>query len=187
MFIQNNLHGRIVMSNKNNVILFLLILIVAFSRLVPHPLNFTPIGALGLFAGAYLLDRRSWMLPLCALLLSDFFIGFYEPVAMIFVYLGFALSAFLGRFLLSEKRVATRLGGAALCSAIMFFILSNFGTWLSGTLYPMSLAGLIQCYVMAIPFFGNTLLGDLFYTAMLFGIFEGTQVWMQKRHMTKAV
>ena len=76
------------MSNKNNVILFLLILIVAFSRLVPHPLNFTPIGALGLFAGAYLLDRRSWMLPLCALLLSDFFIGFYEPIAMIFVYLG---------------------------------------------------------------------------------------------------
>ena len=173
------------MSNKNNVILFLLILIVAFSRLVPHPLNFTPIGALGLFAGAYLLDRRSWMLPLCALLLSDLVIGFYEPIAMTFVYLGFALSAFLGRYLLSEKRAAIRLGGAALGSAIIFFILSNFGTWLSGTLYPMSLAGLIECYVMAVPFFGNTLLGDLFYTVVLFGCFEVIQVWMQKRYITK--
>lgn len=173
------------MSNKKNVVLFLLILLVAFSRLIPHPLNFTPIGALGLFAGAYLVDRKSWMLPLCALLLSDFVIGFYEPVAMMFVYLGFALSAFLGRFLLSEKRAAVRVGGAAFCSAMIFFMLSNSGTWLSGTLYPMSLAGLIECYVMAIPFFGNTLLGDLFYAAVLFGFFEGSQVWMQKRYLTK--
>jgi len=62
---------------------------------------------------------------------------------------------------------------------------SNFGTWLSGTLYPMSLTGLTECFIMAIPFYGNTLLGDLFYVAVLFGIYEGIQVWLQKRHIAQ--
>jgi hypothetical protein len=105
---------------------------------------------------------------------------------MLFVYLGFALSAFVGRLLLSEKRSSLNLGGAAFSSATLFFIVSNFGTWLSGTLYPMSLAGLADCYVMAIPFYGNTLLGDLFYVVVLFGLFEGSQVWMQKRDIGQA-
>ncbi len=173
------------MLKHKNTFIFILVLLAVFSRLVPHPLNFTPIGALGLFAGAYIVDKRVWLLPLCALLLSDFFIGFYEPIAMLFVYLGFAFSAFLGRLLLSEKRSLLRLGGAAFSSATLFFIVSNFGTWLSGTLYPISLSGLLECYVMAIPFYGNTLLGDLFYVGVLFGIFEGTQVWMKKRQLTQ--
>ena len=170
----------------NSVLLYGLVILVVLSRLIPHPLNFTPIGALGLFAGAYIVDRRIWMLPLVALLLSDFFIGFYEPIAMLFVYLGFALSAFLGRFMLSEKRTSYRLGGAAIASATLFFIVSNFGTWLTGMLYPVSIAGLIECYVMAIPFYGNTLMGDLFYVVVLFGTFECMQTWLQKRHLTQA-
>ena len=174
------------MLSKNNIFLSILILMVVLSRLIPHPLNFTPIGALCLFAGAYIVDRRIWMLPLVALLLSDFFIGFYEPIAMLFVYLGFALSAFLGRFMLSEKRTSYRLGGAAIASATLFFIVSNFGTWLTGMLYPVSIAGLIECYVMAIPFYGNTLMGDLFYVVVLFGAFECMQTWLQKRHLTQA-
>jgi len=105
---------------------------------------------------------------------------------MLFVYIGFALSVFIGRLVLSEKRTAFRFGGAAITSATLFFIVSNFGTWLTGTLYPMSLAGLTECYVMAIPFYGNTLLGDLFYVIVLFGIYEGMQAWMQKQHFTQA-
>lgn len=175
------------MVKNKNIFIFILILVAAFSRLIPHPLNFTPIGALGLFAGAYIVDKKIWLLPLCALLLSDFFVGFYEPVAMLFVYLGFALSVFIGRAVLFEKRSAFRLVGAAISSATLFFMVSNFGTWLVGTLYPISLAGLVDCYVMAIPFYGNTVLGDLFYVVLLFGVFEVFNAWMQKRHLTQLV
>ncbi len=172
--------GAALIMKHKNIFILLLVLLAVFSRLIPHPLNFTPIGALGLFAGAYIIDKRVWLLPLCALLLSDFLIGLYDPISMLFVYIGFALSAFIGRLLLSEKRTSLNLGGAALSSATLFFFVSNFGTWLSGTLYPMTLAGLTDCFVMAIPFYGNTLLGDLFYVAVLFGIFEGSQIWMKR-------
>ena len=172
--------------SQKHMIISALILFAVISRLIPHPLNFTPIGALGLFAGAYIVDKRVWLLPLCALLLSDFFVGFYEPVAMLFVYIGFALSVFIGRILLSEKRTSLKLGGAAFSSATLFFIVSNFGTWLTGTLYPMTLAGLTECFTMAIPFYGYTLLGDLFYVGVLFGIFEGIQVWSDKRDVSQA-
>lgn len=175
------------MLKYKNSFIFVLILAAAFSRMIPHPLNFTPVGALGLFAGAYIIDKRVWLLPLCALLLSDFFVGFYEPVAMLFVYLGFAFSAFIGRILLVDKRTSLRLGGAAFSSATLFFIVSNFGTWLTGTLYPISVAGLVECYVMAIPFYGNTLSGDIFYVVVLFGIYEGTQVWLQKLQVSQTV
>ncbi|MCZ6804044.1 MAG: hypothetical protein O7D86_08955 [Proteobacteria bacterium] len=168
------------MLKYKNIFLLILILVAAFSRLIPHPLNFTPIGALGLFAGAYIVDKRVWLLPLCALLLSDFIIGFYNPIAMLFVYLGFALSVFIGRLVLSEKRTTFRLGGAAITSATLFFIVSNFGTWLTGILYPISFAGLIECYVMAIPFYGNTLSGDLFYVVVLFGTYEAVKQWLDK-------
>jgi len=168
------------MLKYKNIFIIILIIVAAFSRLIPHPLNFTPIGALGLFAGAYIVDKRVWLLPLSAILLSDFIIGFYEPIAMLFVYFGFALSVFIGRFVLSEKRSVFRLGGAAITSATLFFIVSNFGTWLTGMLYTISFAGLIECYVMAIPFYGNTLLGDLFYVVVLFGIYEGLNHWYAK-------
>ena len=109
------------MTKHKNLFILILVLLAVFSRLIPHPLNFTPIGALGLFAGAYIIDKRVWLLPVCALLLSDFFVGFYEPIGMLFVYLGFALSAFIGRLLLTDKRTSLRLGGAALSSATLFF------------------------------------------------------------------
>lgn len=170
------------MTDNNRVyfnygIIFILVLAAVCSRAIEHPLNFTPIGAIGLFAGAYLHDKRAWLLPVCILLISDFFIGFYEPISMLFVYFGFALSVSIGRLLLSKKRSILKLGGAAFSSATLFFLISNFGTWLSGTLYPMSFPGLIECYVMAIPFYGNTLAGDLFYAFVLFGLYEGIKYW----------
>lgn len=155
---------------------YALIFIVAAARLLPHPGNFTPIGALGLFAGAYLHDRRVWAVPLAALLLGDVFIGFYDPVVMAFVYVGFALSAVIGRILLRHKRTPVRIGAAVLASASVFFIVSNFGCWATG-MYPHTLDGLVRCYVAALPFFGNTLSGDVFYAALLFGVAEAAAAW----------
>ncbi len=159
---------------------FLLVILAALSRLVPHPPNFTPLGALGLFAGSYIAVRRYWLVPLLALLISDIFIGFYHPVTMISVYLGFFICAMIGRMVLRGHRSILRIGATTLSASVIFFALSNFGDWLSGFNYPLTWEGLVTCYVMAIPFFGNTLLGDLFYVALLFGIYEAVRSWMMQ-------
>ncbi|MFO7579336.1 DUF6580 family putative transport protein [Nitrosomonas halophila] len=148
----------------------LLILLVAMVRLLPHPMNITPVGALGLFAGAMLPARIMWLLPVGALLLGDSLIGFYSLPILLMVYLGFAGSAWIGRALLAHRRTPFRLGAAVLASASLFFLLSNFGAWL--VLYPLTLAGMAECYVNALPFFGNSLIGDAFYTLLMFGSYE---------------
>jgi len=159
---------------------FLLIILAAMSRLVPHSPNFTPIGALGLFAGAYISMRRFWLVPLAALLISDILIGFYHPVTMVSVYLAFILCAVIGRKVLLEHRSIFRVGAITLSASVIFFVLSNFGDWLSGFNYPVTWEGLVTCYVMAIPFFGNTVMGDLFYVALLFGIYEMVRTWIMQ-------
>ena len=154
-----------------------MILLAVVSRIIPHPANFTPIAALGLFSGAYLRMHKFWLVPIAALLLSDMVIGFYHPVVMLFVYGAFVLCACLGRTLLSERRTVLMLGGATLSGSILFFVLSNLGDWLAGLNYPQTWQGLLDCYAMAIPFFGNTLVGDLFYVICLFGIYELHSRW----------
>jgi hypothetical protein len=156
----------------NARILALLAAIVAAAalRLVPHPPNFSPIGAMALFSGAYLGRRGAIALaaPLGALLLSDLVLGFYRGMPT--VYFSVALVVLIGA--LSLKRVSpVRIGAAALASSLLFFVLTNFGMWLSSGFYPRTLVGLEACYVAAIPFFQNTLAGDLFYSAVLFGGF----------------
>ena len=158
----------------------IMILLAVASRIIPHPPNFTPIAALGLFSGAYLRMQKFWLVPIAALLLSDMAIGFYNPLVMAFVYGAFVLCAFLGRALLSERRTVLMLGGATLSGAILFFVVSNLGDWLSGLNYPLTWQGLLDCYAMAIPFFGNTLFGDLFYVVCLFGIFELHGQWSRQ-------
>ena len=140
-------------------------------RLVPHPPNFSPIDAMALFSGAYLARRGAiaFVAPLAALLLSDLVLGFYHGMAT--VYFAVALIVLLGS--LTLRRVsALRVGGAALASSVLFFVVTNFGMWLSSGIYPRTLAGLEACYVAAIPFFQNTVAGDLFYAALLFGGFK---------------
>ena len=127
---------------------------------------------MGLYSAAYLGARKFWLIPVAALLLSDLVIGFYAPIVMLFVYGAFILCACMGRGLLREQRNIPILAGATLSGSVIFFILSNLGDWLSGLNYPLTLDGLIDCYVMAIPFFRNTLLGDVFYVACLFGAYE---------------
>ncbi len=152
-------------------------------RLIPHPANFTPIGAIGLFAGSFLTLKRFWLVPIIGLLLSDLYLGFYNVASMLCVYFSFIISAFIGKILLSHKNTPNRVGLAAVVSAIQFFIISNFGVWLSGTIYSFDIEGLIQCYVMAIPFFGNTLVSELFYSFVLFGSYYVLTVLMKRRYI----
>jgi hypothetical protein len=105
---------------------------------------------------------------LAALFLSDTVLGFYH--GMIWVYGSFALIVCLGLQLQSRRRLLT-IAGAALAGSVLFFALTNFGVWASDGLYPRTIAGLGACYLAAIPFFQNTLAGDLVYTALLFGGF----------------
>lgn len=153
-----------------------MILAAAASRLLPHPPNFTPIGAMALFGGACLSDRRlAFLLPLAAMWLSDLALGALHgspsfglhrltPV----VYGSFALIVCLG-FRLRNRRSPLPIAGATLAGSVLFFVLTNFGVWALGSGYPKSWAGLLACYVAAIPFFHNTLLGDAVYAAALFG------------------
>ena len=156
--------------NARILTLLTAILAAAALRLVPHPPNFTPIGAMALFSGAYLGRRGAVALvaPLGALFLSDLVLGFYRGMPT--VYFSVALIVIIGWMAL--RRVSPiRVGGAAIASSVLFFVLTNFGMWLSSGFYPRTLAGLEACYVAAIPFFQNTVAGDLFYAAVLFGGF----------------
>ena len=154
-------------SRSRLVALLCAIALAATLRLVPHPPNFTPIGAMALFSGAHLGRRAiAFLAPLAALLLSDAVLGFYS--GMEFQYLSVALIVLLGWLALSRVSLL-RLCAVTLASSALFFAISNFGVWLVSGMYPRDAAGLAACYVAAIPFFQNTVAGDLFYVALLFG------------------
>jgi hypothetical protein len=145
------------------------ILVAAVLRLVPHPPNFTPIGAMALFGGAYFGRRAlAFAAPLGALLLSDAIIGFHSGMA--YVYASVAMIVLIG-WAVRARMTPLGIGAAAVLSSVLFFLVTNFGVWLKGIYYPQTLAGLADCYVAAIPFFQNTLAGDLVFTALLFGGF----------------
>ena len=157
-------------ANHSRIVALLSAIVLAAAlRLVPHPPNFTPIGAMALFSGAYL-GRRSlaFVAPLAAMLLSDAVLGFYS--GMWVTYLAVALIVVVGAFAL-QKRSPLRIGVAAIAGSVLFFLVSNFGTWALGDMYPHTNAGLAACYAAAIPFFQKTLAGDLFYATLLFGGF----------------
>ncbi len=146
-----------------------LIVLAALSRLIPHPPNFTPIEAIGLFAGAYLADRRmAFLVPLLAMALSDLVLGLHSGMAVIYGLIAF--NVWLGLHLGPRPR-AMRVVGYGFLAACVFFIVSNFATWASGggLNYTPDAAGLIACYVMALPFFANTLAGMAVYSLVLFG------------------
>lgn len=138
-------------------------------RLIPHPANVAPIAAMALFGGAYLDRKYAFVVPLVAMFSSDLFLGFHNTI--LFVYGSFLLTGVIGLWLKSHRNVQ-RITLGALASSMLFFLITNFGVWLVGGLYPKTLSGLIQSYVMALPFFRNTLLGDLFYTGVFFGGYE---------------
>lgn len=176
------------MITKNTIVLrhsviTLLILLAALSRLIPHPANLAPIGGMALFGAAYY-SRRLWafVIPVVSMWISDLllnnvvygeffdhFVWFYD--GSWFTYGSFILIALMGMFTLRRIKVPNLIF-SALGASVIFFLVSNFGVWFSGNLYPKDLEGLATCYVAGIPFFKNTVMGDLFYTAVLFGAFE---------------
>lgn len=163
---------------RNILIGSMLILIAAMMRLLPHPANFTPIAAIALAGGVYLDKRFAIVIPLVALMLSDVFLGFHYTIP--FVYGSFVLIGILGLWLRSHKKPLPVLGITFL-SSVLFFIITNFGVWLTGGgwNYPRSVQGLIECYILAIPFFWKTVLGDLVFVGVLFGMFEVAEYFIR--------
>jgi hypothetical protein len=146
----------------------------ALGRLIPHVPNFTPVGSSCLFAGSRINGYLAYLLPLAVMIATDPFVGGYTLGSPL-IYASLMLSVWIGRKLLREVTVA-RMGGAALLCSTQFFVISNFGVWLASfgsayPYYPPNLAGLIECYVSAIPYWGYTVAGDLFYSAALFGMY----------------
>lgn len=147
-----------------------MILAAIFTRFIPHPPNFTAVSAVALFGAAYF-DKKifAFVVPIAAMFLSDAIIGFHP--GMFAVYFSFFIIAAIG-FTLRERRSFGRVVVASLSASVSFFIITNFAQWVTDPFYAKTTAGLIQCYVMAIPFFHYTVIGDLFFVGVMFGAFE---------------
>ncbi|TGM09710.1 hypothetical protein EHQ76_01495 [Leptospira barantonii] len=166
------------MVRSKSFIVLSLILIAVASRYFPHPANFSPILAISLFAGAHFASKKlSLLLPIAALFISDLILGFHDQ--MLPVYATTLLVVVAGWQLRTSSSVG-KIALTSLGSSVAFFILTNFYVWLAGY-YTYDLNGFVQCYIMAVPFFQNTLLGDMFYTTVLFGGFALIEKagWMQ--------
>lgn len=153
-----------------------LVIFCAVMRLLPHPWSLTPVGAASLFSGACF-DRKRWafVVPMASMFISDCFIGFHSLMPV--VYATFALIVVLGILLRDRRRSPAFVAGGAVASATIFYIVTNFAMWQISAMYPHTFNGLIACYIAAIPFYGTMLLGDLVYSALLFGTF----VWYENR------
>jgi len=151
------------------MIYFLLIIIGFLTRFMPHPMNFTAVGAIALFSGYYFKDKRiAFIVPMTIMLLSDWFIGFYQWQLLASVYAAFALVVLLG-IIIKNKKWFWALG-MSLVGTISFFLITNGAVWLFAEWYPHTFAGLMLCYAEGLPFLKNTFLGDLTYTFIFFSV-----------------
>jgi hypothetical protein len=175
------------MNKERLAVLTVMILAAAASRLLPHPENVAPIAAIALFAGAQF--ERKWLafaVPVAAMLMSDLFIGFYE--GMWVTYLGFAVIVCLGFALRGSKGIIP-VASATLTGSVFFFLISNCVFLIDHGLYPQTVDGMMQAYTAALPFFRNSLFGDAFYSALLFGGFALAQrkyEWLKVRPLATA-
>lgn len=159
------------MTKKEIIISVLILLVVGISyRFFPHPPNFAPVAAISLFSGFFF--RRYFILvPIAIMFISDIFIGFYDWKIMAAVYLSFVSIALIGILIRKNKSVISMVG-FSLTGSLIFFILTNFAVWFFGNWYSHDFKGLAECFTLAIPFFKNTLAGDLFYVSIIFGCYE---------------
>ena len=160
---------------------WLALVLIAFGvlmRLLPHPANLAPVGAIALFGAAVLPRRLGWWVPLIIMAASDLILGFYH--GMLFTWLAFLLVGLYGLTLRGRSN-SFRVPFGALGSAVIFFIVSNFGVWAQGRMYEHTWAGLLQCYEMALPFFRNTFAGDFLYGWLLFGAYALAVRFVQAR------
>lgn len=169
-------------NNFRFTILSAMILLAAFSRIIPHPFNFSPLGAIGLFGAAHFQKKwQAFVIPVAATWLSDLFLNnvIYANLHPTFTwfyngfywqYASYLLITLAGIFIL-KKVTMPRVIAAAFTSTIIFFFISNLGVWATSGIYPQNLPGLTTCYIAALPFLQGTFAGDLFYSGVLFGTF----------------
>ena len=157
---------------RSELLAISLIVLAVISRWLPHPPNMAPIAAMAIFSGLVLRQRWAVGVPLLALFLSDLLIGFYGPT-MLAVYGCFGVSFVIGRWA-SQKVSFMRLVLATLGSASLFYLITNAAVWGFGTMYSHDLAGLGQAYLAAIPFFRNSLVGDLMYLGIFVSLWRLT-------------
>lgn len=158
--------------NKRILAVIAIIFTAAFLRLIPHAPNFSPIGAIAIFGGAFL-NRKylAFLIPFLALFISDIFLGFYGQ-GMLVTYGAFACSIYIGS-LLRNRLTWYHVAFASISSSVIFFLITNFVFFypVSLGLYTHDLSGLINCYMAGIPFFQNTFISDLIFSVLLFGSF----------------
>jgi hypothetical protein len=171
------------MNKKRFLVLSGFILIAALSRIIPHPYNFAPIGAMSIFGAAYFSDKKfSFLMPLFAMFVSDLLVNnllyasYYGGFTLFtpgfyWTYGAIALIVVAGIFILKEVNTKTVVAGS-LSASMLFFLVTNFGAWIGSPIYPNGIEGLLMSYTAGIPFFHHTLLGDLFYSGVMFGAFE---------------
>ncbi len=154
----------------NKLIISIIIVLAIVSRLIPHPPNFTPIIAIGLFGSAYIKNRSlAILIPISAMFISDMFIGYH--VTIYWVYGSLLAISILGMLLINRVSIKN-CTIATISGSLFFFIITNFGVWLTSAYYPNNIEGLIICYTVALPFLANTLVGSIFYGVIMFGGYE---------------
>lgn len=155
------------------IILGAVIRVLSFkTRYEIFPPNFAPIAAMALFSGYYLPKKQAFIIPLVTMFISDLFIGFYNPLTMLSVYLSFILITLLGKYVKAQKSWGYVAGGV-LTGSFLFYLITNFAVWMEpGVTYSRDLQGLLDCYIQAIPFYKYTLAGDIFYSAFFFLSYE---------------
>jgi hypothetical protein len=152
--------------------------LAALLRLAPHPPNFSPIGGVALFGGARLRSWQAYLVPLLALAITDpirsRMEGGYPAYSWgtVIVYASFLISVFLGRTFLRNTNNPARIASVVVAGSMQFYLITNFFVWFgSRGMYPQTLSGLASCYIAGLPFYGRTLLGDLFFSGVLFGVY----------------
>jgi len=156
---------------KKYLPIYLLLILAVITRFIPHPANFTAVGAIAIFGGLYIPRRYAIVGPLLVMFVSDIFIGFYNLPTMIAVYASFILMTVIGLKTRNKKNIATVIG-CTLLGSVLFYIITNWAVWAFGAMYPHTISGLFSSYYWALPFFKNTLAGDLLYTSVLVGGYE---------------
>jgi hypothetical protein len=164
------------------LVLYLYILGAILFRILPHPWNATPLGAMFLFSGATFRSKRnSLLVPLAALLLSDYAVeqliyhGGYHWFSPL-TWAAFLLIGILG-WTLRGKFNWLGIAGMSVAGSSLFFLITNFGVWVGWSMYPRTTAGLAECYLAGLPFYRNALLGDLIWSAIMFGSYY----WITQR------
>jgi len=154
---------------KKEIFPISLILILALSRIMPHPWNFTPVLAIGVFSGFYFKQiYLSFFVVIFSMFIGDLFLGFHNT--MFFTYISLIVAVLIGFCVKSFKLIEILFSGLA--SSFCFFIITNFGSWLTLEIYEKNFSGLLESYLLAIPFFHNTLISTLIYLIVLKLLFD---------------